>query len=423
MVMNIVMMTNTYLPHVGGVAQSVHRFTTALRARGHQVLVAAPSFEGDEVEEKDVVRVPAVQNFNGSDFSVMLPIPMYLTTTLNEFMPDIFHSHHPFLMGDSALRKAAARQLPIVFTHHTLYEEYVHYVPVEAEGLKEFVKELSTGYANMCNHVVAPSQSIKEMLEGRGVVSPITVIPSGVELDRFQAGDRRAYRKQHGIPESAFLVGHLGRLAPEKNLRFLAEATARFMRRHEDAWMLVVGGGPSAEDMEAVYRDAGVGERAVFTGKQTGQQVVDAYHAMDVFAFSSKSETQGMVVAEAMAAGAPVVALDASGVREVVRDEINGRMLREEDSESFAAALDWVAGLPDDARKRLIEGALKTAGDFSTDNSAAKAEAMYTRTIQDFQGGADPDFNEWKGMLRRIDQEWDLWANRANAARAALAEE
>src|SRR5688572_8121139 len=126
--MNVVMMTNTYLPHVGGVAQSVHRFTTSLRERGHRVLVCAPTFEGMDAElvEEGVVRVPAVQNFSGSDFSVMLPIPLYLTNTLNEFEPDLFHSHHPFLMGDSALRKAATRQVPIVFTHHTLYEEYVH---------------------------------------------------------------------------------------------------------------------------------------------------------------------------------------------------------------------------------------------------------------------------------------------------------
>ena len=183
--MRVVMMTNTYLPHVGGVARSVDGFSRALRDEGVRVMVVAPEFPGMATDETDVVRVPAIQRFNGSDFSVRLPVPGLLDEPLERFQPDLIHAHHPFLLGDTALRVASARGLPLIFTHHTLYEEYTHYVSTESEAIKRFVIDLSTGYANLCDHVIAPSQSVAVLLQQRGVTSPITVVPTGVELDRF----------------------------------------------------------------------------------------------------------------------------------------------------------------------------------------------------------------------------------------------
>src|SRR3954451_13463326 len=114
--MRIVMMTNTYLPHVGGVARSVESFSAALRGLDHSVMVVAPEFPGMPATETDVVRVPAIQRFNGSDFSVRLPVPGLLDEPLERFKPDLVHAHHPFLLGDTALRVASGRGLPLVFT-------------------------------------------------------------------------------------------------------------------------------------------------------------------------------------------------------------------------------------------------------------------------------------------------------------------
>ena len=130
--MNILMMTNTYLPHVGGVARSVDSCATWLRSRAHRVLIGAPRFEGAPRREPGVVRIPAIQHFNGSDFSVPLPITRALHRAVERFRPDLVHSHHPFLLGDTALRIAAEFDLPIVFTHHTLYERFTHYVPLDS---------------------------------------------------------------------------------------------------------------------------------------------------------------------------------------------------------------------------------------------------------------------------------------------------
>ena len=185
------MFTNTYLPHVGGVARSVSTYEEEFRRRGHDVRIVAPQFEGAMESTEHVLRTPAIQNFNGSDFSVTIPQPGLIAEFLDGFRPDILHSHHPFLLGDAALRAAWTRRLPLVFTHHTLYEQYTHYVPLDSEALQRVAIQMATEYCNLCTHVIAPSQSIAELLVQRGVTTPITVIPTGIDLDFFGSGDGR----------------------------------------------------------------------------------------------------------------------------------------------------------------------------------------------------------------------------------------
>ena len=322
--MNILMVTNTYLPHVGGVAKSVESFTQAYRRRGHRVMVIAPEFENMPEDEEDVIRVPAIQNFNGSDFSVRLPIPGFVFASLDEFRPDIVHSHHPFLLGDTALLVAASFNAPLVFTHHTMYEQYTHYVPLDSPQLKRFVIQLSTGYANLSDQVIAPSQSIAEILKQRGVEKNIEAIPTGVDVTEFAQGNKERFRKKMEIPLKAKVIGHTGRLAPEKNLRFLAQAVTQIIRDQTEIHFLVVGEGPSKKEIQSIFENSGVTSNLHFSGSLNGQDLVDSYHAMDLFAFASKSETQGMVLVEAMAVGLPVVALDAPGARDVVIHQTNG---------------------------------------------------------------------------------------------------
>lgn len=417
--MNILMLTNTYLPHVGGVARSVESFTAAYRKKGHRVLVVAPEFEGMPEDEVDVVRVPAVQDFQGSGFSLALPFAGLLSQRLDSFAPDIVHSHHPYLLGMTAMRIARYRNLPLVFTHHTLYEEYTHYIAEESPLFRRFVAELATVYANLCEQVFAPSQSMARLLRERGVLRPIEVIPTGVDIASFAKGDGDAFRRESGIPEDAFVVGHLGRLAPEKNVRFLAEAVAEFMKGDGRAHFLVAGDGPSAEAMGDAIDRAGVGRRARFVGIVRPPRLADAYHAMDVFAFASHTETQGMVLTEAMAAGVPVVGLDASGVRDVVSDQRNGRLIGAASSAAdFAAAIAWVRRRTPDEIRALADGARATAEAFSMPRSAANALACYERVAATFK--AEADDKQWDHLINLIKAEWEIVKGMAEAARFGL---
>jgi glycosyltransferase involved in cell wall biosynthesis len=415
------MFTNTYLPHVGGVARSVSTYEEEFCRRGHEVWIVAPEFEGAEDSSGRVLRMPAIQNFNGSDFSVRIPQPGVLADFIDTVRPDLLHSHHPFLLGDAALRLAWSRRLPLVFTYHTMYEQYTHYVPLDSDAIKRFVIQMSTEYCNLCDHLIAPSESVATVLRERGVTVPISSIPTGINLELYASGNGPAFRHKLKIDQEATVVGHVGRLAAEKNLDYLAEAVGRFMATQTDAVFLIVGNGDAADSMRRIFEAHAEPHRIIMAGQQTGQDLADAYAAMDVFAFSSKSETQGMVLAEAMAAGIPAVALDAAGAREIVNDT-NGRLLNANATTAeFAAAL---ADITRDADRltQLSTGARESAREFSIEVCADQLLDVYEGLVRASSPRLAPDAGPWDRLLGRLEIEWNLLVEKTSALAAAAVE-
>jgi glycosyltransferase involved in cell wall biosynthesis len=411
--MKIAMFTNTYLPHVGGVARAVQTLENACRARGHDVCVVAPEFK-DAVKSPGVLRVPAIQNFNGSDFSVRLPFP--------HFQPDVIHSHHPFLLGDSALREAWKSDVPIIFTHHTLYERYTHYVPLDSPMLKRVAIQLATEYCNLCDRIIAPSESIERLLIGRGVRVPVQVIPTGIDIQFFESGDGGRFREEVGIFPEAPVIGHVGRLATEKNLMFLVDAVSDCLNRSPDAVFLIVGDGDARVTLLESLERHGVARQVRDVGKLSGAALADAYAAMDWFVFASQTETQGLVIAEAMAAGKPVVALDGPGVREIIRDGANGILLDgHAPPTEFAVSLD---SLMKDAAltKRMAADARRTAADYSTDRCARWLLDCYTNVIAGHTPSTKADPMPWERLLTAIGIEWDLLVEKMSVASAIMIE-
>jgi glycosyltransferase involved in cell wall biosynthesis len=419
--MNILMMTNTYLPHIGGVARSVEAFSRYYQEHGHEVLIIAPEFPQTPVNEQDVVRIPAIQRFNGSDFSVVLPIPHFLGEEIDAFEPDIVHSHHPFLVGSTARLIANTYNLPLVFTHHTMYEQYSHYVPGDAETLQRFAVKLATSYANMCDQVFAPSESIAEILATRGVQVPVEVIPTGVNLEEFAQGSGAGFRKILGIDDNAFLVGHLGRLAPEKNLEYLSQAVLKFMQNEPRAHFLLVGKGNSEHSLRQTFELAGLTQRLHHVGFLQQPFLSSAYQAMDVFVFSSQSETQGMVLTEAMAVSVPVIALDAPGAREVVSDGKNGRLLSAQTSSAeFADVLQWFFDLPEEQRQVFKQAARATAESYSLVNCAQKALKKYESLLGNGYVHRHHEHQLWTDAMHLIKAEYDILKGIAKAAVHAI---
>jgi glycosyltransferase involved in cell wall biosynthesis len=304
-----------------------------------------------------------------------------------------------------------------------MYENYTHYVPGDSPQLKRFVIDLTTGYCNLCDAVIAPSRTVADLLLRRGVTVPVTVIPTGVDLKVFAGADGSAYRRAAGIPESAFVVGHVGRLAPEKNVGFLAEVVVRFLARHPGGRFLLVGEGPSKERLLATFAGHGLSERVHLGGVLQGRELASAYNAMNVFAFASLTETQGMVLTEAMASGVPVVALDAPGAREVVRDGVNGRLVPRPDAVDFREALRWVAELGPGERRRLAEGMDETVREFSMAGSAAKQLALYETLTGSRHAPREIDTSPWTSARKLIEKEWEILRNIARAAGEAVRSE
>ncbi|MDC0601817.1 glycosyltransferase [Aliiglaciecola sp.] len=417
------MMTNTYLPHVGGVARSVSAFSNMYRKLGHNVLVVAPEFPNMPEREEHVIRIPAIQRFNGTDFSVVLPVPHFLGAAVEEFEPDIVHSHHPFLVGSIAARIASTYELPLVFTHHTMYERYTHYVPGDSDTLKRFVIKLATSYANLCDLVFAPSESIETLLLKRQVTSPIKVLPTGVDLTSFAKGDGKSFRKAMNIPIDAFVVGHLGRLAPEKNLTFLSEALIDFLHVTPQAHFLLIGKGNATKQIQNTFKLGGLSARLHYVPTLHQPLLSSAYKAMDVFVFSSHSETQGMVLTEAFAAGVPVIALDAPGAREVVKDNSNGRLLpANSDKKHFADAIADYLNQPNKIKTNFKSSAYDTAKKFSIEQSAVLALNGYANILGKNYAHRPKEHQLLAELSHLIKIEWELFANIASAAADAVSE-
>jgi len=422
--MKIAMFTNNYVPHVGGVARSVKTLEDQCRRQGHEVRVIAPEYGANAPGAcGDVLRVPAIRNFHGSDFSVRLPLPSHVHTALLEFSPDVIHSHQPLLMGITALREAWKNKTPIVFTHHTLYEEYIHYLPLDSATLAPILKrcaiKLATEYSNRCSQVIAPSASVRALLLDRGVTTPVEVIPTGIDTRFFASGDGTRLRRKLGIPPHARVIGHLGRLVQEKNLPFLAGALNQVLQRASDVIVLLVGDGGALEHVrEILAADCDAG-RVVTPGRMVGSDLADAYAAMDIFTFASKSETQGLVLAEAMAAGKPTVALDAPGVRDILRDGYNGILLAGDAScAAFAAATTRLLADPD-LQGQFAAAARATAAEYAEAHCAAKVIDLYQKVLVQYEH-SDDETNAWERVLTAVEIEWQLFSAKMAVASAAV---
>lgn len=335
------MFTNTYVPHVGGVARSVETAVNGLRGAGHEVFVIAPEF--DEMPAlRQTLRVPALTNLRGSGFSAALPLwlltPLKLLSGL--VAPDVIHSHHPYLLGDDALDIARRLKVPLVYTYHTMYEHYAQHFtkgPM-VKDIAEAAVMKAAHYCSMCSHVVSPSSGIMDLLLSRGVRTPMTVQPTGVDIDMFGSADRSKARDDLKVGDR-FVIGHVGRLSHEKNLEFVSGSVRAYMKKNEKALFLLVGDGPSRPGVMDSFKKDGMSSRVCYLGVRKGRELAQAYAAMDVFAFASTTETQGMVLVESMAAGTPVVACSATGVDDVVENGSNGYRVSPME---FVGALDMV---------------------------------------------------------------------------------
>ena len=418
--MNIAMFTNTFPPQVSGVSVSVARLASCLRARGHSVLIVAPEFPHASADEPDVLRMPALQRVGGSDLSVPTVASRRLDERIAAFAPDLVHAHHPFLLGDTALRIASSRGIPVVFTYHTRYEVYAQAGMPGNSTVMQVALGIALGYSNLCDAVIAPSESTARFLRANEVTPPVAVIPSGIPISALVGGDGPGMRRALGIPPDAFLVGHVGRLAVEKNLDYLAGALTSFLARHPTAHALIAGDGPMRRRLARMFERAGLGGRVHFAGVVTGRSLADAYAAMDLFAFSSLSETQGLVLAEAMAAGVPVVALSGPGTEEIVVSGQNGQLLPADATPSaFAGAIDRILSMDRPAREKISLAARRTADNFSVERVVERTATLYRATLD--RRLENPDPRRWKRMMRRAAIERDLIANLAHAIGGVVA--
>jgi glycosyltransferase involved in cell wall biosynthesis len=350
--MRVGLFTNNYLPFRGGVTTAVDTLRRGLEELGHDVWVFAPASGGQVVDPGRVVRYPSVPAPTYPGFSLPLPWSPGLGRRARGLGLDIVHAQHPFLLGVTARRLARRLRRPLVFTYHTRYEKYAHYVPLPERLVAALAVRLACRFANTADLVVAPSAHMAATLEARGVRAPVAVVPTGVPLDLFSPGDRAAARRVLRLPPESPLCLYVGRLDREKNLGRVLDAFATVAGAVSDSRLVLVGQGTHEAALRRQAAASPAADRIHFLGGRPREALPDFYRAADLFVFSSETETQGLVLAEAHACGLAAVAVRASGVDEVVRDGETG-LLTKADTRELA---DAVIGLLLDPERRAQMG-------------------------------------------------------------------
>ncbi|HER34090.1 MAG TPA: glycosyltransferase, partial [Halothiobacillaceae bacterium] len=372
--LRIAMVTNNFLPFIGGVPISIDRLRRGLEQLSHRVRIIAPSYAGQDDRDTDVVRIPSLFSMGRHDeFRLANPLSPRIRRGLKDFAPDLVHIHHPFWLGWTALWRARRLRVPTVFTYHTRLEHYSHFVPLPGPLFRNLIAHTAIRrFANRCTGVIVPTESAEEYLRVIGVTSPIYVHPTGIDFDRFQAVDPasvEALRRAQGIGEDERVLVSVSRLSQEKNIDFLIAAVAELHRRTDRGFRcLIIGEGEERDRLQADIEQLGLGDTVTLVGGVPPDEMPRYYHLGDAFVFASKSETQGMVILEAMAAGLPVIAVRSSGIDDVVKNETNGFKTAEDIDRWSSAARRLIED--DTLRAAMAEQAVTTARRHAIDHFA-----------------------------------------------------
>jgi len=375
--MKIGIFTDSYKPYTSGVVTSITTFKEELSRLGHEIFIFAPSYPNYNEEEEGVYRFYSLPSPTNPDFTLAIPVLPGMNILVKKLNLDIIHVHSPFTMGRVGLRYARKYNIPIVFTYHTLYDQYVHYVPVAQELAKEVTIKYSDNFCNHCNHVVVPSTEVEQILHEHEIKTPVTVIPTGVPVHKFKNANAGWLRSQYNIPDENKILLFAGRLAKEKNLEFLIEAFEKIKRKIDNTSLVLTAQGPQESKLKKLVVDLGMslGKDVIFTGAVPFNTLIDVYFSSDLFVFSSMTETQGLVLIEAMAAGLPVVAVRAYGVQDMVDHGVNG-LLTDPDINDFADAVCMLLADCETYSNYKIN-AFKKAESLSSANMARKLEKLY----------------------------------------------
>lgn len=317
--MTIFMVSHNYKPYSGGVVSSIDACAQGLRDAGHCVYIISLDF-GGSIHEEYVIRLycPLTFVFEEKVCAVPFGAGQQLADLIKFLRPDIIHTHHPFLLGDSARVVARRHNIPIVFTHHTRYSAYVHHIPFPQSLVAYYVTHKVRFFCNHVNQVIAPSTSIQALLKNQHVTTPITVIPSPL-LEKFY---QTTYRKS--VAQTLrFRLLCVSRFEREKNLLVLIQLLKNLPH---DFVLSLVGFGTYESLLKKQVEDLNVAHRVKFIIKPTRERLIQEYEQADMFVFSSQTETQGLVLAEAMAMGLPVIALAGPGVEDIIEHGKNGFM-------------------------------------------------------------------------------------------------
>jgi len=402
--LRILYVSDVYFPRVNGVSTSIRTFRRELQALGHEVTLVAPAYpQSTIIDEPGIVRIAArAIPLDPEDRLMRASALRRIPAHLGARTFDLVHIQTPFAAHYAGLRIAGELGIPCVATYHTFFEEYLHhYVPfVPRAFTRAIARGISRRQGNQVDALVVPSRAMLSTLSAYGVRSPMTVLPTGIPLAELAGGNGDAFRRRHGIPARRPLLVHVGRAAFEKNIDFLLRMLMRVRLRHPDVLLVIAGEGPALPDLQKSVRRLQLDANVQFVGYlDRAGALLDCFSAGDVFVFASRTETQGLVLLEAMAQGVPVVAIGEMGTLDVLENG-RGAVIAPPDEQGFADAVSRLLDSPS-LRKQLAAAGRQHAQQWDAVRLARRLAEFYSNIVAAAAQSADSDARATCNVVQR----------------------
>jgi glycosyltransferase involved in cell wall biosynthesis len=377
--MKILYISDVYFPRINGVSTSIETFRRNLNAIGHTVHLIAPDYTTISADETGILRVPSKNiPLDPEDRLMSYRWVIQQVEKLRAEKYDIVHIQTPFVAHYLGVKLSRLLGVPCVETYHTFFEEYLyHYIPIVPKNLMRIIaKQFSRHQGNSLDGMVVPSHPMLNVLKNYSITTRTEVIPTGIEPSSFVLGDREAFRDTYSIPQDRPVLLFVGRVAHEKNIGFLLNVLGQVKQEIHDVLFVIAGEGPARKILEQHANELGLSENVMFIGYlDRNTELNSCYRSADIFVFSSRTETQGLVLLEAMAQGIPVVSTAELGTRDVLR-EGEGVWIAKEELADFSEKIIKLLRNPD-VRKILGEAGREYAHGWSARKQAERMVGFY----------------------------------------------
>lgn len=381
--MKILITTDTYFPMINGVVTSTNNLYKELKAKGHEVKILTLSHRSEEWSEGDIYYLKSVKAGIYPDARIKVPFYNKLVKEILDWKPDIVHSQTEFSTMIAAKHIAKKLNIPHIHTYHTLYEDYLKYI-LNGRVIKKGAAAMFTKLLlNSLDGVVAPTDKTREVLEGYGVNAYMHVVPTGIDLRKFQREileeEKEELYRKHNLNKEDKIITYVGRIAEEKNISEIISLFPSVLQKVEDAKLLIVGGGPYIDELKQQMDNMKLEGKVIFAGMVKPEEVYKYYKLAHIFVTASTSETQGLTYLEALSTGCPIVCKYDKCIEGVVLQGINGYAYRTE-----AQFSDYISRilLNDSLRLSMSEAAQAKADEYSSSTFAANILETYNKTIE-----------------------------------------
>jgi 1,2-diacylglycerol-3-alpha-glucose alpha-1,2-glucosyltransferase len=388
--LNIGLFSDTYLPDINGVSISVDTLRKALQQKGHNVYVIAPTEStkiSGIISDGGVLRIPGIKLKKIYGYRLSRPYSLKAKNILKKLNLDVVHINTEFIMRIFATSVAKSFKIPIIYTYHTMYEDYTHYITKGYfdKTARKIVAWVSRLISQTTTEIIAPTNKTKKALERYQITKPINIIPTGIELSSFakasiNTAEVEKLIDRYGIEEN-FRIVFLGRLAKEKNVEFLIRGMKKVLEKDKKVTLIIAGYGPWEENLKNYAEEQGVATNIIFAGKQAHSDVPIIYHSANAFASASTSETQGITFIEAMASGLPVMSIKDESVEGILEENVTGMFFEDEDE--LARKILLLKNMDKQIYLDMCNAALKRASEFSIEMFGEKVAAVYLKAISE----------------------------------------